>query len=115
MRVSRALQFLPLVLLATCTDPVLIPVFGLTLLTGCPPEPKPPTDRVEGATCASTCEHMATLKDDDGKASCRGFRGSPNGGACKDICINAEEGGAVWALECYSAATSCASARLCPR
>lgn len=98
----RTLTFIPTVYLAST-------------MSACPPPPGPaPVERGE-ATCEAACSHVALLKDDDGKSSCRGFRGTPGGGSCAQVCANAEEQGAVWPLACYVAAGSCAAVRSCPR
>ena len=72
-----------------------------------PPAPADASPPPFTATCASVCEHAALM-------DCTWAKPTPKGHSCEQVCLNAQNVGEPWNLECLQKLTGCDSAFVCP-
>jgi hypothetical protein len=65
------------------------------------PTPAPSADAGGPITCASACDHGATI-------GCLWAQPTPKGASCERVCLNATNAGQPWDLHELAVATSCA-------
>lgn len=88
---------------------------GVLLIAACAsnPRPKEPVE-FEGGTCIAACDHLGSLKGDDGASGCEDYRSTPKGAPCLAVCNNAFANGSRWNLRCLESVVTCAAATACP-